>query len=388
MLNKFLRHLLLLFLVGLAACSGGSPQNPGVCDFYACAQGICPTGFFCVDGCCKCESSYNCQGGLCPDSYHCENGCCVSGGGNDGGLPLEDGGGLPPEDGGGLPPEDGGGLPPEDGGGLPPEDGGPPQAEFWHRIQAQGTGSNRIGTVSIQNSLGSALVGGMHSALSYHVTDWTTFGFSIYHTLAPTADNLHVLYLYCGVYSPGSLDSIYHESYAHEMKSETAYGTCSANYENFSTPFVFADLPPMPTSAQLLTGFTISGAEINVDDLGGSLTLDGASMNVYPFEPVDCTQDCTNDPADGWWEMHVMLQNTITGERCFGIFYLMLKHPNEVSLQYGFCLETFRYVSASYTATWSTPQIKSGPGSWVPMGPRHPELGYILRPRPEVPFLR
>ena len=102
---------------------------------------------------------------------------------------------------------------------------------------------------------------------------------------------------------------------------------------------------------------------------------------MYPFEIIDCTSACTADPADGWWELHTVMHDVENDELCFGILYLMVADPENVSLGYGFCLQSLtRLTDARIPATWVADSAKQRLGT-VPDGPRHPVEGYVLRPR-------
>jgi hypothetical protein len=120
---------------------------------------------------------------------------------------------------------------------------------------------------------------------------------------------------------------------------------------------------------------------VTLADGGGSIALDGVSYSAWPFEYVDCTVDCSADPSDGWWELHMLLLDEATGDRCFGIVYLLVSFLETVDFQYGFCLGSLRPLAdETLPASWTA--APGGGGGRVPEGPRHPVEGYVLRPGP------
>jgi len=253
-----------------------------------------------------------------------------------------------------------------------------------HASNVDGIGSIRIGEIAVQDSVGYLSRGGEIPALVYIVQDWSEFSYTLHHVLAPTNDELNVLYFYCGNASATSFDYIWHESYDTAMDWETASGSCSAQMERVRAEVTLSRLNHLPEPSQLVSGFSVTGDDLVIDDTGGTLALDGRSFDVYPFETVDCTTDCSADPADGWWELHSILEDTADGDTCFVIFYLMVSAGDSVVLSHGFCMDSLTPLDGVLMdATWTAPASRKGRGISPPGGPRHPVLGYVLRPRPE-----
>jgi len=246
-------------------------------------------------------------------------------------------------------------------------------------LTADGRGSIRIETVSVARNTGLVEVDSPVPVLVYQRTTWPEFDYVLFHVLAPEADNLNVLYFYCGHGSADSFDYIWHESFDVYMEYEAASGSCASTDNPVDAEVALHALTARPAPEDLVTGFTVDGEDISIGDGGGSMVLDGVSYAVWPFEPVDCTVDCSADPADGWWELHVLLMDEATAERCFGIVYLFLSYPDSADFQYGFCLDSLRPLEGvTLPATWTAPE--GGGGGRLPEGPRHPVDGYVLRP--------
>ena len=248
-------------------------------------------------------------------------------------------------------------------------------------LTAEGRGSIRVENVSVLDNVGPVEIDGAVPVVAYEKTAWPEFGYTLYHVLAPEADDLNVMYFYCGYASTTSFDYIWHESFGVIMDYEAASGSCSSTDAPTTAEVTLNSIEGRPAPSDLVRGFTVSGADVTIGDAGGSIRLDGTDYAAYPFERVDCTTDCSADPADGWWELHMLLLDEASGEPCFGILYLMVSDTGSVLFEYGFCLRgLYDLPQATLTAAWTAPT--GGGGSRKPSGPRHPALGYVLRPSP------
>lgn len=253
--------------------------------------------------------------------------------------------------------------------------------DFEATVAGRGTGE--IGVIDIAGNVGSIERDGTLVALLYQEQQWVEYDLTLYHAIAPERDNLHVMYLYCSDTLPSSLDLIWHESYDSAMGWQTATGSCSSVSSSDPTEVELVRLRSMPQPSQLVQGFTVSGSQVSLNGSGGSVTIGGTGYDAFPFEAVDCTTECSADPADGWWELHMVLENQGTGEVCFTILYLEKATPDRVSLGHGFCLESLTFLpSPTLAASWSAPPSAKSLGIHPPSGPRHPQLGYVLRPGP------
>lgn len=248
-------------------------------------------------------------------------------------------------------------------------------------LTAEGRGSIRVEAVTVARSAGLVEVDGPLPVIVYERTRWPEFDYVLFHVLAPEADNLNVMYFYCGNRSADSFDYIWHESFDVYLEYEAASGSCTSTDDPVEAEVALHALAARPAPEDLVTGFSVNGADLSIGDGGGSIVLDGVTYGAWPFESVDCTVDCSADPADGWWELHMLLVDEATAERCFGIVYLLVSYPDLADFQYGFCLSSLRPLArATLPATWTAPG--GGGGSRLPAGPRHPVDGYVLRPSP------
>lgn len=248
-------------------------------------------------------------------------------------------------------------------------------------LTADGRGSIRIEAVSVSRTTGLVEVDSPLPVLVYERTIWPEFGYVLFHVLAPETDNLNVLYFYCGNDSADSFDYIWHESFDVYLEYEHASGSCASTDDPVDAEVALYALGSRPAPEDLVEGFSVSGADVTLGDTGGSIVLDGVSYSAWPFESVDCTVDCSADPADGWWELHMLLMDEAEGDRCFGIVYLLVSFPETVDFQYGFCLGSLRPLAdETLPASWTAPS--GGGGGRLPEGPRHPVEGYVLRPGP------
>ena len=249
-------------------------------------------------------------------------------------------------------------------------------------LEAEGRGQSRIGAVSFVHNIGLVEVGGELPALAYIMSDWDYYGYTLLHVLAPTNRDLNVMYLYCGHNEFDFFDYIWHESYDTAMYYERARGSCSAVERAVEADVELFDLAAMPPPEDLVTGFTISGSNITLEGGTGSITVNEKIMSAHVFETVDCTTECTADPADGWWELHMVMEEPASDDHCFGIIYLYLNSQTLIQFAYGFCLRSLTHIAdETMWADWTAPDGGGGTRQYA-AAPRHPELGYILRPDP------
>jgi hypothetical protein len=249
-------------------------------------------------------------------------------------------------------------------------------------VQVDGEGTVRVGPVVMDSPAG---VAGVHDVelpvLAYQITDWTAYGYTLFHVVAPQGSTLNVMYLYC---TDAGLEWIWHEDWDAAMDVETGTGSCS-----WTTTSTELDMPALraltarPSAAQLEEGFVLSGPDVVYEAGPGTLVWEGETMDLYPFEVVDCSTECTADPADGWWELHSMLVGPESGT-CFAILYLMVADADSVQLGYPVCFDPVRVrPDVVLSASWASPERMRGT---APPGPRPVHLGHVLRPQP--PFVR
>ena len=252
-------------------------------------------------------------------------------------------------------------------------------------VDVVGNGSIRMADVVLVSGSGSLglVPGGAVPALAYEMTDWAEYGYTLFHLVAPEADTLNVSYLYC---TGSGLAWIWHEDFDLSMDVESATGTCDFSAVSTVVPDPdLLDLVARPTAAQIVTGFTIDGAQISFSTGPGTIVIDGDTYGLYPFEVVDCTTACSADPADGWWELHSILTDG-AGSPCFGIIYLMVANPSGAFLGYPVCLDPVsRLDGPTYTAAWTAPP--AGGAGVSPPSPIRSPLPLLPWPRPPAAAL-
>jgi hypothetical protein len=85
----------------------------------------------------------------------------------------------------------------------------------------------------------------------------------------------------------------------------------------------------------------------------GSLQLGSATLEVLPFNTVDCH----NCATPGWMELHSLLWDPVQAQVCFAIFYLIANDTAHVKLAYSLTLPSLTEPAGNLTlaATWTTP---------------------------------
>jgi hypothetical protein len=283
-------------------------------------------------------------------------------------------------------------------GGCSRDDGGPSDAGdepdavdtegAWYvspfTVDIDGAGSVRAAEVVFDECAGAInILATDVPSVAYERTPWPEWGYVLFHILAPEADTLNVLYLYC---EGPALTWVWHEDFELVMDYEAATGSCSHAVRETAVhdPGMLV-LGARPSADQLVVGFTLDGADVSYASAGpGSIRFDGEDFNLYPFEVVDCTVDCTAEPADGWWELHSLLASD-GGRQCFAVLYMMVADATTVQVGYPVCIDPIeKFEDVFLEADWIAEA--SGGGGSAPEGPRAPGLGYLLRPLP--PLLR
>ena len=251
-------------------------------------------------------------------------------------------------------------------------------------VEIDGSGSIRAGEIVLDDGAGHINLGASPvPSVAYEMTDWSEWSYVLFHTLSPQADTLNVEYLYC---EGDALTWVWHESYALGMDYESSSGSCSYAVRETAVPDPgLIALSARPSASELVTGWTLDGTDLSYTSTGpGIINLGGVEHDLYPFEVVDCTVDCTSEPADGWWELHSILASP-AGRLCFGVLYMMVADTSTVQLGYPVCLDPVEPLEDVYvTADWSVEP--GGGGGSAPEGPIPAGLGHVLRPLP--PSLR
>ncbi|MCP4089297.1 MAG: hypothetical protein GY746_05850 [Gammaproteobacteria bacterium] len=212
-----------------------------------------------------------------------------------------------------------------------------------------GVGSGIIQAVEITDGVGYCDIEGERiPAIVYKAQYWDTFGINVFHTIAPTINELHVLYFYSAA---DTLQWVWHESYTQPLDYERASGTVIYDGQEISSMPELWCLETVPEDNQLVSGVSISGSQLNWSSGLGTIEIDNQVYELYPFKLVDCL-DCGSNANDGWYELHSVLRGP-QDEMEFGILYLHVDNPGVVNLHYRIQLcEMQLGTSVMYEADW------------------------------------
>lgn len=215
-----------------------------------------------------------------------------------------------------------------------------------YEVQLHGAGSDDIGAIDVVGPRGTVVIDGETvPVVAYERQGFE--GYTLYQMLAVERDRITVVWAYCEY---DDLAAFYFESTdGTRMQTEWADGTC---YETPGTTTARVDLPaidmPVP---RLLDDYRISGPQIALDgDDPGRIVVGGKAQILYPFEEVDCTDDCG---PDSWRELHTLMWDPASSALSFGILYLY-EDQSHVGLEYALELPTLDDPagSATFQASW------------------------------------
>lgn len=224
-------------------------------------------------------------------------------------------------------------------------------------VSISGVGSSRVGSVELKDGVGFCDIDGTHvPAAVYWAQSWDAYGLTVFHVIAPTVGELHVLYVYSVT---DTLQTIWHESYTHPLAYENASGI--ASYDGHlveSTPNLQC-LGEAPNESQLVDGVTITGPLLNWGAGSGTIEIEQREYGCYPFQLVDCS-DCGTTATDGWFELHSVFRGP-QDQIEFGILYLFVEDPRHVILHHRIQLcDLWLGPSTTYEADWSiAPAVNS-----------------------------
>lgn len=229
-------------------------------------------------------------------------------------------------------------------------------------VNISGVGSNRVGSVELQDGAGFCDIDGIPiPAAVYRAQNWDAYGLTVFHVIAPTAGELHVLYVYSAA---DTLQTIWHESYTHPLEYESASGVASYDGHLVASTPNLPCLEDVPSEDQLVDGVTITGPMLNWSDGSGTIEIEQKEYGCYPFQLVDCS-DCGATATDGWFELHSIFRGP-QDQIEFGILYLFVEDPEHVSLYYRIQLCDLSFPpSRTYESDWSIagPAVNSKPQS-------------------------
>ena len=222
--------------------------------------------------------------------------------------------------------------------------------QLQQRVTVDGSGSDAVGAVDIDDSFGTVAIDGQRIAtLVYQKTAWQDFDRILYHAIGVAADELYVLWFYCGK------DDTFREvwrggTHGLPLEWEAASGSCSSVDEAHSIEVRFPAVDwAIPETVDT---FEVSGDRIAIGSQAEDrVRFGGVDYRAFPFQEVDCTSDCGRQ---SWWELHTLLWDRSEPELLFGIFYL---YPNGDPIQLSYLVELPGLVEPSQeifrNATWS-----------------------------------
>jgi hypothetical protein len=217
-------------------------------------------------------------------------------------------------------------------------------------VSVQGTGSDRLGKIQLSNSVGYCEIGGSRVAAAvYKVQNWTEYHLTIVSIVAPTPANLNIMYLYC---KGDKIRSVWHEDYSRSLKSEKAMGECRISREWGNTRPELSILETKPSPNQLIHNIEIAGEGIEYKKQAGTIRIADIDQRLYPFEYVDCS-DCVRGSLKGWHELHSIIEGP-DGDLGFGVLYLYVNKPEQISLHYHIRLAPLKFgLNPSFTGAWN-----------------------------------
>jgi hypothetical protein len=225
-------------------------------------------------------------------------------------------------------------------------------------VTISGSGSSRVGEMALTSGVGHIVLAGVEwPAMIYETTDWEEYNnLKIFHAIVPAGEELHLLF----IYSRGdTISSVWHESYSIHLGQEPATGSVefAGNYVEQSP--TLSSLEHVPTASNLISGISVAGSEISLEEGQGTLLIDAAQYSVFAFGLVDCL-DCIDGESNGWLELHSVLQSE-QGRLGFGVLYLMADPDSETQLGHVVFLNPLEHGSLSeYQAQWTYESQVSG----------------------------
>ena len=226
----------------------------------------------------------------------------------------------------------------------------PEEPSIWlPAANISGVGSGIIQAVEITDGVGYCDIEGERiPAIVYKAGYWDAFGINIFHAIAPTINELHVLYFYSAA---DTLRWVWHESYTQPLDYERASGIAIYDEQEISSMPELWCLEKVPEVDQLVSGLTISGSQLNWSSGSGTIEIDNPVYELYPFQLVDCIE-CGSTANNGWYEVHSVFRGP-QNEFEFGIFYLFVDDHGLVKLQHRIQLCELQLITrAQYDADW------------------------------------
>ena len=167
---------------------------------------------------------------------------------------------------------------------------------FLDDLNAQGHGTNFVGSVRLSHGAGTVELGCETLPLA---VDQTFIGKTegSFTALAVDGDRLYSLQFTC---DDGRLSSVYYESTdGTPQAAETVTGSCMEFSAPARTRVQFPSLDLV--LPRLLRGYTIEGAAISLGSDGrGTITIGDVSAELFALQPLSCSESCNTLRALIW----------------------------------------------------------------------------------------
>ncbi len=217
-------------------------------------------------------------------------------------------------------------------------------------ISIQGVSSSgAVSDVTVTRNVAQVTIDGeVLQGFVYEQQEWSGFSLTLYQALLVSSSSIHAVWFYC---EDDTLTWIYHESNLTDMRNQPLQGSCML--ETVSTP-IEVTLPEVAFEPpEVPVGYEVDGTQLQLHQDGspGLMTFQGEDYTVYPFEIVDCSEECGQP---GWYEVHSFVERRGDGALGFIIYYL--REPGKVEAHYGVIWPSFERLTLAYfDATWSVP---------------------------------
>ena len=216
-------------------------------------------------------------------------------------------------------------------------------------LDATGSGSSRIGRISLHGSEGTVEIDGRSlSSIAYERQQFATHQTNLYQVISVAPDRFYLMWIYCRATSP-DIYQLWIESTAGEgLAPESGSGSCNdtpgPSNPRLRAPAVSMEWP------KPVRGFSASGTGLDLPNgAPGTVLYESETQVAFSFTSVDCSFCGT----PGWYELHSLLWNPSTHAVTLGIFYLMIG-GEFVLFEHSLSMPVLtRGFNVGYKATWS-----------------------------------
>lgn len=226
----------------------------------------------------------------------------------------------------------------------------PESSTVWiPNVNIVGHGESRVGEFEFIGGEGVCVIGEQEvPTVIYKALSWPEYSFRIFQAIAPTPDNLHVLFFY----SRGdTMSFVWHESYTDTLVAEKAWGAVEEVGWGIEVQPELLKLATLPNESEIVQGFTIHGDHISCQNGQGGIRIGETEYSIFPFQMVDCS-DCVSGSNSSWLELHFVFEfgGEVAG---FGVLYFHLDNEEEVGLDHVVFLDPVLVGdSQTYAASW------------------------------------